>query len=379
MYTSLHNHTAIGSNIRGFLDSINKIDDMLNYAKELGMSSLCITDHESLTAHIDLLHAVRDLKKNNPEEWGNFKPLCGNEIYLTSRKNILEDKDYSTLHHYILIAKDLIGYQQLRELSTQAWCENFFTYVNPRTPTYFDDLFKQLDNNPGHLIGCTACLGGQLDRLILEAYIQNESRPDYTRVKQFIQGLDKKFGHGNFFLEMQPSNQQEQIIVNQAILQLSKELDIPFIITTDSHYLKKEDREIHKAFLLSDDDGGVREVDEFYETTYMMSEDEIHSYMDLYLGKENVALGLSNTNLIVNQCEEYTLDKPLNIPYKAFDTTEPSKELYDKFIKQVPLLEYFYNSPHDCDRHMCREILNKLETNPAEFQNQETFQQTFDL
>ena len=67
---------------------------------------------------------------------------------------------------------------------------------------------------------------------------------------------------------------------------LSSKLDIPYVITTDAHYLKKEDREIHEAFLKSDDNGDSREVGEFYNTTYMMSEEEIHSYMDEYLTPE---------------------------------------------------------------------------------------------
>ena len=64
MYISLHNHTAIGSNTRGFLDSINTVEKMVAYAKELNHTGLCITDHDSLTAHIDLLHHIKSLREN---------------------------------------------------------------------------------------------------------------------------------------------------------------------------------------------------------------------------------------------------------------------------------------------------------------------------
>ena len=113
MYIGLHNHTAIGSNIRGFLDSTNRVEEMVKYAKELGMEGIAITDHDSLTAHIDLLHYVKALKEQDEDTWANFKPICGNEIYLVSRKTIEEDKDYSSFYHFILIAKDMVGYQQL--------------------------------------------------------------------------------------------------------------------------------------------------------------------------------------------------------------------------------------------------------------------------
>ena len=102
MYINLHNHTAIGSNTRGFLDSTNRVESMVDYAQELNMPGICITDHDSLTAHIDLLHYVAELKQKDNEKWGNFKPICGNEIYLTSRKKIEEEKDYSSFYHFIL-------------------------------------------------------------------------------------------------------------------------------------------------------------------------------------------------------------------------------------------------------------------------------------
>ena len=196
--------------------------------------------------------------------------------------------------------------------------------------------------------------------------------------KKFAKTINAKFGQDNFFLEMQPSNQEEQIIVNKVILKISKELNIPYIITTDSHYLTRNDRETHKAFLLSDDKGSSREVDDFYNTTYIMSEEEIHEYMDEYLGHDNVETGLKNTLKVYNACCEYSLDKPLDIPYKAFDCTEPNKELYEKYVKDIPLLDYFYNSEHDCDRHMCREILNKIEERPEEFQNKESYEALHD-
>ena len=49
------------------------------------------------------------------------------------------------------------------------------------------------------------------------------------------------FGNNNFYLELQPSFNKEQIYVNSEIIKISEMLDIPYIITTDSHYKNKED------------------------------------------------------------------------------------------------------------------------------------------
>ena len=96
----------------------------------------------------------------------------------------------------------------------------------------------------------------------------------------WVDQMDNLFGRGNFYLELQPSENKEQIYVNKQLLEISGITGIPYIITTDSHYLKKEDRMIHKAFLNSQD--GDREVDDFYATTYMMSTEELESYFKRY-------------------------------------------------------------------------------------------------
>lgn len=381
MYVGLHNHTAMGSNTRGFLDSINRVEDMIQYSFDLGHSGIAFTDHDTITAHMDAIDCINEKRKKAKElgdkeleeKWNNFRLILGNEIYLCSRQQIQEEKIYK-FWHFILLAKDAIGHKQIRELSTRAWTENSFTWVNIRTPTFYDDLFEVVESNKGHLIGSSACLGSQLANFILEAYEKDSENPNLNKVKKWINKIDNCFGHGNFFLEMQPSKQESQIIVNKCILKLSQELDIPYIITTDAHYLKQEDRPIHEAFLNSNEDAGKdREVGEFYATTYVMSEKEIHEYMDESLGYEIVQKGLDNTMLVYNMIEEYNLDKPLNIPYIPDNTEEPNKELFNKYSPYMEYLAYFYNSKHDSDRHLVREIINKIEEKPEELANKKTY------
>ena len=386
MFTELHVHSE-GSNTRGFLDSINQIPDMVQYARELGHRGMALTDHDTITMHLDLLDYIKDLRDPNSkiyddkpdftsEDWAveKFKVILGNEIYLCSRKEIEEDKKYK-FYHFILLAKDAIGHKQIRELSTRAWTDNSFVYVKVRTPTFYDDLFEVVESDRGHLIASTACLGGKLSELILKAYNENPENPDYKLCKKWILKMDKCFGHGNFFLEMQPSHQEDQIIVNNTILKLSKELDVPYIITTDAHYLKKEDRYTHEIFLKSNEDEGKdRETGEFYATTYFMSEEEIHEYMDKYIGRENVQRGIDNTNLIWNMVEEYSLEQKLNIPYEPTDLREPDVILYNRYKEKIELLKDFYESEHPCDRHLVRNIIEKIESCQEELANDKTYE-----
>ena len=123
----------------------------------------------------------------------------------------------------------------------------------------------------------------------------------------------------------------------------------------------------------NEDSGKEREVGEFYATTYVMSEQEIHSYMDEFLGEEVVQKGLDNTMLVYDMVQEYTLFANLEIPYEPDDLTEPDYELSSKYFKDIPMLEWFYNSDYNGDRHLVREIVKKIEKDSDELANKPTY------
>lgn len=104
-----------------------------------------------------------------------------------------------------------------------------------------------------------------------------------------------------------------------------------------------------------------------------MSEQEIHSYMDEFLGEETVQKGLDNTMLVYNMVEEYTLFANLEIPYEPDDLTEPDYKLSSKYFKSIPMLEWFYNSDYNGDRHLVREIVKRIEKDSDELANKETY------
>ena len=212
-------------------------------------------------------------------------------------------------------------------------------WVNQRVPTFYDDLIDVVSKNKGNLIASTACMGGALPNEILKANEENPDNPNLEICIKWINSMKKLFGSGNFFLELQPSIQEEQNIVNKYLLKLSEITDTPYIITTDAHYEKKEDRKVHEAFLNSQE--ADREVGDFYATTYIMSEKEIHSYLDDSLGYDAVEKGINNTMMVYNMCEEYDLFKPLDIPYVPSDIREPDNKLYEKYKEKIPHLEYF--------------------------------------
>lgn len=365
-YGSTHNHTDM-SNFR-LRDSTNKLKNLCWYAaKELKHNFIAITDHETIATAIECQDVETEIRKEFPD----FKIIRGNEIYLC-RDDLCKEtaEPNEKYYHWILLAKDEIGHGQLRELSSRAWSHSFETKRMTRVPTYYSDLIDVIGGNPGHVIMQTACLGSKPSQLLLD-YNNNPTEEKWEYIKNWLIRISDICGKENFFLETQPSFNEEQISVNKLYKRLSEELNIPVVISLDAHYMKKEDEQIHHAFLTSQD--GERETKSFYATTYMMSREEIHSYMDESLGEETVSSWMENTRLVYDKCEDYDLTKPLHIPYLPKTIDVITKEQFEKYKNNISLLEDFYNSEHQSDRDMAAAIVNKIENNPEELANEKTF------
>ena len=364
-YYSLHNHTA-SSNAR-LIDSINKVEDLIQYSFELGLKGIAITDHETINAHIKALKYVEKMRAKD-EKWKEFKLILGNEIYLCRNglNAINYDSKKDKFYHFILLAVDEIGHEQIRQLSTRAYEHSFMKNRMRRVPTYYSDLEEIIGKNPGHVIASSACLGGFLGSKLLAASTR-EKYPEYfeeeiKKLTSWIEYIQSIFDRENFFLELQPSDAEEQIYVNRWLMTFAMELNIPPIVTTDSHYLTKEDRKFHKAYLNSKE--GDREVDAFYATTYLMSANEIHEIMDQYNTHETVSQILNNTCLIGDRIQEYDLRKPFKLPYLPND-----KDIllaYEKMpyypVEKFHNLEVwnnFMNSKEDSDRVFIRKIIDR--------------------
>ena len=185
-----HNHTCY-SNIRG-LDCTNRVDKLILKANEIGLKGIAITDHECLSAHVDAKLIEKTIRETNPD----FKVILGNEIYLCKDRETLPQKFY----HFILLAKDKIGYQALSELSSIAWL-NMFSYRGmDRVITTYSDLENIIQKyGKGHLIAQSSCLGGELSTLCLELSIaRSEGRKSdeadiHQKIVVFMEYMDKLF------------------------------------------------------------------------------------------------------------------------------------------------------------------------------------------
>src|SRR3990167_6783965 len=154
-FTHLHVHSHYS-----LLDGLSKIDQLLDYCHELKMSSIALTDHGSMYGAVEFFQKA---KKRG------LKPIIGSEMYLAPngrrlRRPNIDDKRY----HLILLVKNKEGYRNLVQLTTKAYLEGF--YYKPRIDK---ELLKK---HSAGLIGLTACLSGEIPKLIINNQIEEAEK-----------------------------------------------------------------------------------------------------------------------------------------------------------------------------------------------------------
>lgn len=223
IFVNIHTHSFYS-----LLDGMTRPEALVERTLELGQPAVCVSDHGVMYSLVDLVNLSNKHKQ---------KYMIAMEAYVV-RDHRLKGKQESdaengnTREHLLLIAYNNIGYKNLMKLASIGATEGF--YYRPRID---DELLKR---NCEGLIATSACLGSRFSQLI--------ARGNDEEAKKEIIKYAKMFP-GRFFLEIQPSKVYLQKIVNHKLIQLSKELGVPLVATTDAHYLKREDSETHDTLL----------------------------------------------------------------------------------------------------------------------------------
>ncbi len=219
-FTHLHVHSHYS-----LLDGLPKIDDLVERARSLGMKSLALTDHGNMYGLIEFYQKAQK---------AGIKPILGVEAYVARRTRFDKEASEDTKpYHLILLAENFIGYKNLIKLITRANLEGF--YYKPRIDW---DLLAQYHEG---LIACTACLNGEVSQNFL-----NFGEPQALEV---IKKFQNTFGKDNFFLEVQPLDNPDQRRLNEFLLRVSKEQNIPAIATNDVHYISEEDADAQDVLI----------------------------------------------------------------------------------------------------------------------------------
>ena len=297
-FTHLHVHTHYS-----LLDGLAKVDDILDRAKELGMDSLAITDHGVLYGAIEFYIKAKER---------GIKPIIGCEMYLTagdylSKNNTQEDK---TRYHLILLCKNEKGYKNLMKLISIAHLEGF--YYKPRINK---EILRKYSEG---LIGLSACAEGEVPSTAISGNLE--------KAEKLALEYQEIFGKGNFYLEIQHHPKFEnQSIANNALVAISKKLDIPLVATNDIHYVKKEDNEIQDILLCIQTNKKVTETNRMnlmaFEL-YLKSPEEMAEHF------KNIPEALANTQEIVDKC---------NLTIKLGETQLPEFDVPQSYTAETYL------------------------------------------
>ncbi len=299
-FVHLHVHTQYS-----LLDGACKLEPLLNLAKDLRLPALAVTDHGNLFGAIEFYQRCLA---------SGVKPIIGCEVYVAPQSRFEKSTHgiQETAYHLILLAKDEQGYKNLMRLVSIGYLEGF--YYKPRIDK------EALRRHSRGLIGLSACLQGEIPRLILSGQIQ--------RAQELSAQFNDIFGQGNFYLELQNNGIAEQKTVNRALMQLSKKLSIPVVATNDVHYLNKSDARSHDALLciqtqtvLSNPQRLKFSTDEFYFKS-------AHQMKDLF---HEVPVALTNTLSIAEKCNVELDFTKTHLPhYKP-----PEGKTREEFMRQL--------------------------------------------
>jgi len=279
-FTHLHLHTEYS-----LLDGANKLTNLVKRVKELGMTSVAMTDHGNMFGAIDFYHQMKK---------AGIKPIIGMEGYIHNGET-LDDKSTKQRFHICLFAKNKKGYENLMYLSSKAFIDGFY---------YFPRINKhELRSHSEGIICTSACLQGEVNwhlNLANDRNVKNGAL-GYEGAKAVALEYKDIFGD-DFYLELMRHGIGDQLYIDDSILKISQETGIKIIATNDTHYTYPGDAQYHEAFMcigmnkLYDDPNRMRHsVHEFY----------LKSPQQMARLFADIPEAITHTQEIVDKCEDY--------------------------------------------------------------------------
>jgi len=321
-FTHLHLHSHYS-----LLDGLPKIDEIIEYVKELGMDSVALTDHGNLYGAVEFYKKAKQ---------AGIKPIIGCEMYqayerMEQKRPHIDDKRY----HLVLLVKNKEGYKNLVKLVTEAHLRGF--YYKPRID---EEILAQHSSG---LIGLSACLQGKIPQLIIANKIE-EAKKTALRFKEI-------FGEGNFYLELQHHpNIPEQKKVNQALIRFSKELNIPLVATCDSHYLRPEDAQAQDILMLINTGADPNDPERLTMKSDVFSVRSPQEMMEFF---KDIPEAIENTQRIVEECNfEFELGKTKLPRFEVPEGKTPNSYLRE--LCQEGLKKRYGTSPR-------KEVIERME------------------
>jgi DNA polymerase-3 subunit alpha len=350
-FISLHNHTELGSP----LDGMNDVEDLFVRAKEVDHPAVAITDHGTMTAIYD---AWKASKKTG------VKLIPGMEAYfttdLTTKKN----------NHLILLAKNEVGYRNLLRLNYESYKNQVSGYMGKKTPRI---SWEHIENFNEGIIALTACSSGLVAKTLVTAQDEQLAVSHIKRMQSIFRE--------DFYLEIQPHDlyavtkhgEINQKKLNEALIRLSSDMGIPYVITCDAHYRDAEHAKYHDFMLAIKDKVPLNDPNRFrygVQDMYLKTHEEITDFF----GEEVASLGMANSMRINEMCEVPYYIEPKGpvlpkFPIKSEDDYDVFKSWHlkscpdveeDKSYLRYKCVNGFKEKFKDLDRGTKKEYWNRV-------------------
>ncbi len=331
-FVHLHVHTQYS-----LLDGQTNIKKLVDKAIADGMRGVAVTDHGNMMGIKEFKNYCDKKNGELAAEGKHFKPIIGCEVYVAPRsKEQRESRELDGAnYHLILLAKNEQGYHNLIKIVSRAWTDGF--YSHPRTDKA--DLEKYHEG----IICCSACLGGEVPKLI------NAGRIDDA--EKTIEWFHNLFGE-DYYLELQlhkatvPKANHEvyplQVNVNRYLRELSRKHGIKTICTNDVHFLDEENADAHEILIClstgrdPDDPNLMRySKQEWFKTT-----------QEMYDNFPDDAESLANTIEILDKVEEYSINHPPIMPNFAIPQDFGTEDEYRSRLTEKDLFDEFTQDEH---------------------------------
>ena len=318
-YVPLHVHSEYS-----LLDGAIRNKELINFAKENNFDAVAVTDHGVMYGAIELYRLSKD---------SQFKVLLGCEFYVLHGDITTKDASNRELYHLVLIAKNNTGYQNLVKLVSIAHIQGF--YYKPRINR------EILAQHSEGLICLSACIQGELAQEVLHG-----SSEKAREVAKYYKDLFKD----DYYIELQDHGLDDQKRSNPELIQIAKELDIPLVITNDSHYLKKEDASWHDTLLCIQTNALKEETNRFKfpnSEFYVKTPEELRESFK-WLDSETFEEAIENTARIADKCHVIikmgenilpSFEVPSNHTIPSYLNLKVRQGLEEKYKEITPDLE----------------------------------------
>ncbi len=322
-FTHLHLHTEYS-----LLDGACRIDGLMQRVKDLGQTSVAITDHGVMYGCVEFYKAAKK---------AGIKPIIGCEVYVATRTRFDKVSRVDGSYHLVLLCKNETGYKNLIKLVSAGFTEGF--YSKPRID------HELLEKHHEGLICLSACLAGEIPQALMGG--------DYDKALTLAKYYKELFGKDNYYIEIQDHGMEQQQAILPSLIKLSKEADIPLAATNDSHYLSPEDSKMQHILIciqtnktVNDDDTLEFPTNEFY----------VKSTQEMYERFAAWPEACENTNKIADMCNfdfEFGVTK---LPYFEAPNGQDNKSYFVDLCRAGMKKHYGENPDKEVSERMDYEI-----------------------